>query len=250
MKLQYEDLLSGEPVFVKGLGHLRSPFLRELKPTSGIGIWTYHFYLQLLLWDRSEYVHFLKLTGCRGIRLIEHNKKLETFDVVTLIDTTRKLLREAMAFFILENISWEERLHRFVCSSKETSEITGYIDRKNFEEVREAILQMNYVNAGALSKNIKHSSKRSRELWEQAQKYLQKEVKTDKTLSLGNVISKLCAASNGYNLLNIFDLTVYQLYDQFFQISYLKTITLNERVFSNHGGKEFKIDAWLEPIMK
>lgn len=247
--LQYEDLLSGDAIYIKDIGHFRSPFLRELKPTSGIGIWTYHFYLDLLLWDKDEYIRFLKLLGIRKTELLEQNIKLETFDVATLMSPTCKLLCEAMAFFLTENLVWEEKMHRFCCVDKVSGKQIGYIDRKNFEEVREIMLQMNYVKT--LPKKVKHSSKRSQTLWEQAQKYLNNsKSQEDKNATIGNVISKLCAVSNSYNLLNVYDLTVYQLYDQYFQCSYLKVTDLNERIFSQHGGKDFKMGMWQEPIVK
>ena len=69
-------------------------------------------------------------------------------------------------------------------------------------------------------------------------------------MELGNIISKLCAANSGYTLLNIYDLTIFQLYDQFFQYGYLRAMDLNERAFSVHGGKEFNFEKWLEPILK
>ena len=37
MKISYEDLISGDSIYVDGVGHVRSPFLRELKPTEGVG---------------------------------------------------------------------------------------------------------------------------------------------------------------------------------------------------------------------
>ena len=64
------------------------------------------------------------------------------------------------------------------------------------------------------------------------------------------MISKLCAANIGYTLFNIYELTVFQLYDQFFQYGYLRAMNLNEMAYSNHGGEKFDIQAWLKPIIK
>ena len=69
-------------------------------------------------------------------------------------------------------------------------------------------------------------------------------------MSLGNVISKLCVVSNSYNLLNIYELTVYQLYDQFSQYCFLRSAEFGERVYSIHGGKKFKFEQWLDPIFE
>ena len=112
---------------------------------------------------------------------------------------------------------------------------------------------MNYINIGESAKPVKHSSAQAQELWERAQQYLKEEsakAPPDKNMNLGNIISKLCAASTSYNLFNIYDLTIFQLYDQFFQYGYLRAMNLNEMAFSNHGGENFDMQGWLKPIIK
>lgn len=252
MKFEYGDLISGDSIPVKGIAHFRSPRLRELKPTEGIGDWTYNFYLNILLWVKSDFVRFLRMIGGKSYRLLDENQKLETFDVATFADSTCGLLREAMAFFIDEDLIWDKGKHIYTCISRKTGEQVGQINRDNFEEVRDMMLQMNYIRVGGTKNPLRHSSKKAQILWEKAQEYLKdgKGRRPDKRMDIGNVISKLCAASNTYNLLNIYDLTVFQLYDQFFQLGYLRAAGLSERIYCNHGGKDFQAEAWLEPIMK
>ena len=62
-------------------------------------------------------------------------------------------------------------------------------------------------------------------------------------MQLSNIISKLSCVSVGYTLLNIYDLTVFQLYDQFFQYGYLRAMDLSEMAYSNHGGKDFDLQT-------
>lgn len=253
MKFSYEDLISGDSIFVKGIGHFRSPTLQELKPTKGIGTWTYNFYINVLAWDKEGFLKFLRVAMGRRAAPLEKNQKLQTYDVVTLIETSRELLREAMAFFMQEEVLWNEKKRIYETYSKDENKIIGEINRENFEEVRDMMLQMNYINIGESAKPVKHSSETAKELWERAQKELKEEsLKStpDKNMNLGNIISKLCAANTGYTLLNIYDLTVFQLYDQFFQYGYLRAMNLNEMAFSNHGGENFDMRAWLKPIIK
>lgn len=253
MKFTYEDLISGDSIYVQGLGHFRSPLLEEIKPTKGIGAWTYNLYLNLLSWDKNEYLSFFKETIGRRAKILSKNEKLGVFDMVTVIESSRELLQKAMAFFMDEKLSWDEKERAFYTSSKTDEELVGRIDRNNFEEVRDMMLQMNYINVGESAKPLKHSSAAAQELWERAQQYLKEEstkATPDKNMNLGNIISKLCAANTGYTLLNIYNLTVFQLYDQFFQYGYLRAMNLNEMAFSNHGGKDFDMRAWLKPIIK
>ena len=249
MKFSYEDLISGDAIPVKDVGHLKSPLLRQLNPTQGVGTWTYNLYVNVLAWEKEDFLKFARLTSGRPLSKLD-NAKLTIFDTMTLIDSTRELLQKAMAFFMQENLTWDSE-HRLFISTDDKGEAIGHIDRDNFEEVRDMMLQLNYIGLGKNAKPLKHSSKEAKELWERAQKYLKDESakpQKDKTMSIGNIISKLCAASTSYNLLNIYDLTIFQLYDQFFQYGYLRAANLNEMAFCNHGGKDFDMQAWLKPL--
>lgn len=250
MKLAYEDLISGDPIYIDGVGHIRSPYLREIKPTSGIGMWTYNLYLNALSWDKEDFIRILSATSKLKTDIIK-NPKLEAYDLMTLVPNSRELLLNAMAFFMCEDLQWEQKGRLINVFDRQSNELVGMISRENFEEVRKMMLQMNYVGGGDTDKPIRHSSSKAQELWETAQKYLKQErknAKADSRMNLGNIISKVCAAGIGYTLLNIYDLTVFQLYDQFFQIGYMRAMRINDTAFSIHGGKKFDTQAWLNPI--
>lgn len=250
MKFSYEDLLSGDSIPVEGVGHIRSPRLRELKPTEGIGIFTYNYYLHILISDKSNVIALMQALSGRQLKPLE-NSNLSVFDTLTIIPDMRQQLSSSLNFFMDEDVSWEEAKHKFITYTKEGKQV-GAIDRTNFDDVRCYILQANYIGVDALDKPKKFASPRAQALWEEAQKHLQEEAKKtpkkDKRQALGNIVSKLCAAPTGYTLLNIYDLTIFQLYDQFFQYGYLRAIGISEMAFSNHGGKDFDIQKWLQPL--
>lgn len=251
MKLSYEDLISGDSILINGVGHIRSPYLWELKPTKGIGYWRYNFYINLISWKKDDYLRFLKslkLVGDKNLSALEH-PKIQVFDLIRLIKEVREGVREAMSFFMDEELTWNSKGHCFDATSNDGA-ICGSINRHNFEEVRELMLQLNYISSKA-NKEPKFKDEKSKELWEKVQKYQQKlGAPKNNKLELGNIISKLCSASNTYNLLNVYGLTVYQLYDQFFQTGYLRAIGVSEMAYSNHGGKKFKMETWMNPINK
>ena len=253
MKFSYEELISGDSIFVQNIGHIHSPFLWQLKPTKGIGVSYYNFYLNILSWDKFDTLKFIQSLRLGSVKALKGNDRLEVFDIMTLIDNFRELLQTAMAFFMDEKLVWDANSYRFETRSQTDGELIGYIDRTNFEDVRDMMLQVNYIGIGDQAKPAKFTSAKAKELWELAQKHLKEtSVKNpkDKKMELGNIISKLCAVPSGYTLLNIYDLTVFQLYDQFFQYGYLRAMDLNEMAFSNHGGKNFDFQAWLNPILK
>lgn len=258
MRFEYFDVLSGEPIPIQGVGHLRSPCLKELSPSSGIGYNIYNLYLNFLSWDKDKLLQYDKIMGLRGVDRLAAEEKLTTYDVITLLPQTREFCREVLSFFMAETLEWDGASRKFVAYTTDDDEqhVTGEIGRDNFEDVRVLMLQLNFIGLNKEDeRNIKHSSERSKELWERAQNFLRKQAETQESedrpeYHIGNIISKLCAAHPSYNLLNVWKLTVFQLYDAFFQFGYMRSSNLNEAIFSNHGGEKFKFEDWLKPIIQ
>lgn len=249
MKLSYEDLISGDAIPIVGVGHIKSPRLRELKPAQGVGYTTYNLYINLLAWEKNELLDFARSVSGKKLKALD-NEKITSFDAAILIDGMRNLLQSAMGFFLIEEIVWDDKTRSYLTNDKETKKQVGVINRENFDEVRDLMLQLNYINVSHNSKPPAFSSEKARVLWEAAQRHLKESAKkpSDKRMELGNIISKISCVGVGYTLLNIYDLTVFQLYDQFFQYGYLRAMNISDMAFSNHGGKKFDIQAWLKPI--
>lgn len=253
MFFDYFDMLSGGVVYMNGVGHLRSPWLHELKPTTGLGQQGYNLYLNILSWDKAHVLKYGRLMNYRGIDKLDRDE-LIAYDVITLIPAMRELCRGVLSFFMLEEMIWDEKNRRYVViDPDDTSSGVGEINRSNFDDVRAAMLQLNYIGLNKEAAPISHSSDKSKELWEKAQEYLRKQAEQTSgenkpEYRLSNIISKVCSIHPSYNLLNVYDLTVFQLYDAFFQLSYMRSSDLSERIFSNHGGDKFHFEDWLRPI--
>ena len=251
MKFSYEDLLSGDCIFVEGVGHFRSPKLKELKPTEGIGIKLYNTFLALLTWDKED---FTKHVSPAQAILFEKTDKLNMFDMTaTLKPEFRELLRASLDFFLIEKVVWNDAQRCFITSENNTESsvtLVGRIDRDNFDDVRDMALQMNYMNLGKVAEP-KHASAKAKQYWELEQRKRKEALKAsggNKYMGLGNLISKLCASPSGYTFHNIYELTVYQLYDAFFQFSHLRSRDLMENAHATHGGENFDYGAWMKPV--
>ena len=254
MQFDYFDMLSGEPIYLQGVGHLRSPLLHELRPTSGIGYRAYNLYLNLLSWDKEHLLKYDQLMQYRGASKLNRDA-FNVFDVATLLSQTRELCRGVLSFFMVEDLIWDEKERRYLAVNPESQELVGEINRENFEEVRRLMLQFNFVGLDKDDTPVAHTTDKSKELWEMTQGFLKEqaetEVKEDKPeYHLSNIISKMCAIHPSYNLLNVYGLTVFQLYDSFFQLGYMRSTDLSEQIFSNHGGEKFHFEDWLKPILK
>lgn len=251
MNLDYADLISGDSIYISGAGHFHSPKLYELYPTKGIGNHNYKFYISLLAWNKDKLLDYARQIGVGGLKAFNGKENLTYFDIITLIPDTRSMLEKAIDFFIDEKIKWDDVKKSFIVYNNDDKPI-GVINRNNYEDVANTILQLNYINLEEDKAPPKFTSNEAKDLWEKAQQYLkkqsQKKTEENPDYKLGNIISKLCCVHSSYNLLNIYNLTIFQLYDQFFQISYLRGVNLNDRIFSNHGGDDYKFENWLKPI--
>lgn len=257
MKLSYFDLLSGRPIQVSGIGHVKSPKLKDIAPDGEINQDTYDIFLGVLSWDKDKIILYDEKMQYHGVDKLK-NEGLSVFDVMTLLPQTRELCGFALSFFIEESVAWDQSKRAYVIFYKNadgTVKEVGLINKRNFDYVRKLLLQLNYIGLDEDEAPVRHSSDASKDAWDRVQDYLANQAKTSskedkKEYHLGNIISKLCAAHPSYNLFNVYELTIFQLYDSFFQLGYIRSSNLSERIFSNHGGEKFKFEEWLKPIIK
>lgn len=247
-KFEYEDLLSGDYIIIDGVGLVRSPRLEEMRPTSGIGWSTY-----------NEYIYFMRITLNQFLKIID--KKESTSDLYNEIvsnEFARELFERAFSFFMFETVIFSSETNSFICFRQKTDEdgnqdyyAVGSITADNFDDIRAAILVMNYIPLSKTDIKTKHSSKESEDAWNKMQAFLEENSKTneqDENMTVGNLLSKLCAIHPSINYLNVYKLTVFQFYDTFFQTSYMRSIQFSERIVSNHGSNDFKYSDWIKSI--
>lgn len=256
MILDYFDLLTGDPVLLKGVGHIKSPLLKNVCPYEGIGYDVYNLYLHLMSWTKDELIDFYT---ARKIRKAEKLKddRLKAFDVATLLTVPRKYFEEVISFFLLEDVRWDESVNAYAVykNNSDKEEVCGYIHRENFETVRKAILNANYICLNDDEKEPVFMSDKAKELWakkleaEEEQRKAMSKIK-DSKYNIANIVSKLCVVHPSYNLINIKELTIFQIYDAFFQVCHMRACELSEQIFSTHGGDKFDFEQWLKPINK
>lgn len=74
--------------------------------------------------------------------------------------------------------------------------------------------------------------------------------KADKNMELGNIISAIAAKSQSLNILNIWDLTVYQVWDCFWRLSNNSIYNIQSMSVAAWGNKDNHFDAaaWFKRI--
>lgn len=239
MKLSYFDLISPCPIHVSGVGDIFSPTLRRI---AQIGAETYNFYLSLLLADE---------------------KTLFSDDAMT------DFLKNALAFFFKEEIFYYSDERCFIVTNNAVSVITdiealsggrklsdtdivGVITGDNFSQICDLILQLN--NIKRRDEDIsKVKNKKALDILKKIQKgraERQKNKKADKNMEIANIISAVANRHPSLNMINIWDLTIYQLWDAFARLSNNSIYDIQSMSVAAWGDKDNHFDAaaWFKRI--
>lgn len=242
----YFELLCSVPILVEGVGHVCSPTLRKI---AQIGQEKYSRYLGILSTDLTS---FLDLSGLSPLYLAlpeNERNRLTLFDLLTMNPGTRNLLTDLFSFFFVENAVFQESESFYLLEPQQEGDPPGTITRENFEKVRSILLRLNYLPASNTGKTKNERAKKILEKIQRAKEKQNAYHKKDLDLSIGNMISALASQHNSLNLLNIWDLTIYQFYDQFFRQSNKNQLDIHALNYAVWGG-EFDPAGWFKALNK
>lgn len=257
MTIDYFDLLSDTPLPFPKVGHIKRVKLGELRNSEdSIGLTCYNGMLFLFHATKQDIVDTVEDASTKSLlqKLID-KPDISVYDIILLLPSVRGALQESLSYFLEEGVFYDEKSHSFityvVSDDKPDPTIVGEITRNNFDEFREVLLQTNHISFDKKQDAAVTGNNELLKKWEYAEKMnrdLQNKTDNDDNATLGNVISKLCSAGTGITFANVWDLTVYQAYDQFAQIGYLRSINISERIFTIHGGDNFEFNSWMNTL--
>ena len=276
MKLDYFSLISPLPFYVNGVGSIKSPTLREI---SKINYYTYQVYLSNLLLDPGSYYEMIdKTEGAYLCNFTEQEKDTilrirseymnldekskEDISIYNIMVFDKFLIDSLLCtlnFFFEDEIIYDTKNRVFILfngtvddNNRKTP--TGMIHENNYNEIIDIILQrVNVDKKKDEHKNLKVKNKTAERLLKKMKKAKKEaEKKEDKKMEIGNLISSISAHSKALNILNIWDLTIFQLYDQFTRMRYEDSYVMNSTSVSVWGDKENKFDdtIWFSIINK
>lgn len=241
MKLSYFELLSPDPVFLPNAGGIRSPKLQDI---SSIGIHTYQYYLTLLLLDVKSYFAMLGQTETYEGLSEEEKMQLHIFDLLTFNDQSANLLQHALDFFLREQVLYSPGQNCFLV--QDADETIGMITKENYSQVCNVISQRNCMKSNQEEDYSQVKSKKALEILKKLQKgraMRAKQNKSDENLELGNIISAVANKSPSLNIINIWDLTVFQVWDCFSRLSNNSIYDIQSMSVAAWGNKENYFDA-------
>lgn len=241
MKLSYFDLLSSEPVRIKNVGGILSPRLRDI---SAIGYDTYEAYQKLLLMDLKKYFSAIGHEEDYDLLPTDEKSNLNLFDLWIANEQSIELLKKVLNFFIEEDVIYSRQNRCFV-TRNETGNV-GVITKESYPQVCDFICQRICIQSNREEDLSKVKNKKALEIAKKLQKGRaenKKQAKADKNMDLGNIISAVANKSLSLNILNIWDLTVYQLWDCFSRLSNNAIYDIQAMTVATWGNKDNHFDA-------
>lgn len=259
MKLSYFQLLSNDPVDI-GIGHIKIPTVKDRRKLGEFAWWTYAVYSSMTIDNFYEavfpedYDKFLSLP-------YEDRIKVTIFDIMDI--PSIQIFVDIFNFYFEEEViydipSKEFHLYKYLnVENEETKELelkkilVGKITRKIFQSALDIISQISNINQEKTREDnlSKYNEKEDPVMFAfiKKRKKLKKKSnqKQDPKYDIGNIISIVSAyGENNINCLNIDDITIPQLYDQFTRIMMDRSYKIGARNVSVWGDKDKKFDPF------
>jgi hypothetical protein len=211
-------LLKGDPIPIRAGLYLYPLYLSDI---ADIGENNYNYYLHIFRIDKSL---LGQLNGeISHSELDEIYKYSELEFVLYLCGQDSSLLyffMESLRVFLKSEIKIEKDVGIII----ENEEVSITLDNDLFLEIKKIISKQNYLKVSE-EPNFKPANDKAKELIDKMKKAKEKIQKQNKEegLSLKDIISIVSTYSNDLNIMSVWKLTVYQLYE-----SYLRLVLWDE----------------------
>lgn len=225
MRFDYGTMLSPEPILLSIGGRLTKPTLRQIARITFSRFNLYEMFLKCT--PKDYYTKVLQEGGKELWNAIpdEQKQTLTMYDLILNQEHLQTLYSEIFEFFFGDHVTFLEGFFvLFEGDFEQGTEIPlenirGVISDKTFPQVLEAIQQVCciYDKEDAVEEQ-RFKNAFARKLFEKMQKAAKEQAaqkKADLNLTIPNIISSVSSRHPSINPINVWDLTVFQLLDQF-----------------------------------
>ena len=231
MKLEYFTLLCPTPIKLS-IGSVKKHTLREIGEFSFPRFRVYEVYLSLT--PNSYYNNLADEADKEYWQAIPDEQKVNTtlYDIILLYDDLRECYLDVFNFFFIERVIFRDNYFYTLNTDDydtpddeiELSEdnVVGIINHTNIYDVLDILRQVCCIKSDdpleeqqPVFKNEKAKRLYEKMLKAKEEDNKKKEKRLSMDTSVPNVISSTAAKSPGLNIINIWDATLFQLYDQF-----------------------------------
>jgi hypothetical protein len=239
------DLLSASPIEIPQVCTIRPIFLSTFKGRGGaVRYQEYWQHLKLIATTAEALISSLVKVGVINEPLQEQIGTTTQFDILSSI--FKEPFLEALSYFVEEDIAWDQRTTTFKCSDSDGS-LVGEITKDTYQRVRKAIMESNCLALEEEKSEMKFANTKAKSIFEKlrAGRQKKKQIRSNnKEPSIEDIISSVSVRSNAYTLLNIWDLSIYQLYDQFARLSVNYELDVYSLRWAAWGTEPFDFTLW------
>jgi hypothetical protein len=243
------DLIGGKCISIDGIGTLKPPKLSDLRQDGGIGWMRYAQYLTTLTMKIDNLFEAIGLNYLSA----EQRSGITQFKLLTSIQQCRELLDEALSFFMLETLVYDGKSGSFAVLNQD-QQLIGVVSEETFPRLKKVILRACFIedddpylpqpNEGKRKSDIRDKLRAGRE----QMKASKAKEGANKDMEISNVISAVSARHPSYNLLNIWELTVFQLYDQFKRVNTNNQLDVVATKWAAWGSDPFDFSMWYKNL--
>ncbi len=250
MVLSYIDLLSPQPLMLPGIGGVACPTLRQIQQ---VGYNTYQLYLSLILMTPQTYFSMEKnMPSENSVSAKEPfgettDEEASIYELITGNSKLCRLAEQALEFFLTGFIRFSPEYQCFFLYETEPKKDThpkpdGIIHKNLWQQLCQIIAQRNYVEYPA-SSTLQVKSKKAKKRLARLEQLRPKQRKVDGNMDIGNIISAVAGKSPNLNLINIWDMTIYQLWDTFYRLCSNHILNIQSMSVAAWGDQNHSFDS-------
>ena len=176
------------------------------------------------------------------------DENINFFNIIISDESFKNTICDALNFFMDNLVIFDETNNFFLLYNKslnsDNTQLMGAITAENYLEVADIILQRNNIKSNDNEyTNTKPKNKIAERLLNKIKNGRKKILtKGDKKMELANIVSSLASHHNSINIINIWDLTIYQLYDQFCRQRFDDSYKIQSMSIAHWGDSNGKFD--------
>lgn len=238
--VDYMTLISGRPYEYHGL-LVYPPTLDDI---AAIRYQTYESYLSIF------FLSAMDIGAIIGVQNESLPPTTTALQLITCIPDLRDALLRSLSFFIREEILYSDEFGYY--SIRDSG--IKYIAIDDIREIRSIILQLCNIQDTAETQPVKFRNEKARQIYEKIQKKkAERQAKSafskdSLSMTLPNLISAVSACSPTYNYFNIWQMTVYQFYDQFARLNDNLQLQIFGHRWAAWGTDNFDFSVWYRPL--
>lgn len=250
MKLDYGTLLSNEPIKLS-IGTIRKPTLRDIAKLTFPVFEQYESIIKLTPENLLSQISEENGKSIWDMIPDDQKKEITIYDILYENYELANEYIKMLQFFFIEQVDYSDGSFILLNDGVKRNmyhsidEVRSVISFDDYRRIIYIIEQICCIDNKEDITTAKFKNSRAKKIFEKIQKGKKSAKNADFNYSIPNLISSVCAMHNSINLTNVWELTVFQLLDQFNRLSTNVVHNIESTRVSVWGDEKKKFDPSL-----